>query len=59
MNYDIKKVGLPQPLCEDAAKIYERNKSKINLLSKMFFPFPDILKGKSDMEILTMDEILE
>ena len=49
MNYDIEKTGLPQSLCEDAAKIYEKNKSKINLLSKMFFPFPDILKGKSDM----------
>ena len=49
MNYDIKKVGLPQSLREKADDIYTNRKAKINALSKLFFPFPDILKGQSDM----------
>lgn len=49
MNYDIKKVGLPQSLREKADDIYTNSKAKINALSKLFFPFPDILKGQSDM----------
>ena len=49
MYYDIKKVGLPQSLREKADDIYTNNKAKINALSKLFFPFPDILKGQSDM----------
>ena len=49
MNYDIKKVGLPQSLREKADDICTNNKAKINALSKLFFPFPDILKGQSDM----------
>lgn len=49
MNYDIKKVGLPQSLREKSGDIYTNSKAKINALSKLFFPFPDILKGQSDM----------
>ena len=49
MNYDIKKVGLPQSLREKADDICTNSKAKINALSKLFFPFPDILKGQSDM----------